>query len=140
MAIVNTSRIIADRVWKETVRFSVRRPHDLRYCRYAPSTWAMPAVVMFGTRINRSLFRLSNQRVTGIAIIGDVRMPEARALRPETSPYACPAASRIRLAMISGWEIRERWLAFTSIVLAFMRLAMKRSRSGLMVRSSVETA
>jgi hypothetical protein len=44
------------------------------------------------------------------------------------------------LAMISGWEIRERWLAFTSIVLAFMRLAMKRSRSGLMVRSSVETA
>ena len=40
----------------------------------------------------------------------------------------------------SGWEISERWLAFTSMVLAPMRLAMKRSRSGLIVRSSVETA
>jgi hypothetical protein len=51
-----------------------------------------------------------------------------------------PAASRIRLAISSGWEISDRWLAFTSIVLAPMRLAMKRSKSGLMVRSSVETA
>ena len=43
--------------------------------------------------------------------------------------------------MISaGQEISERWLAFSSIVLAPMRLAMKRSRSGLIVRSSVETA
>jgi hypothetical protein len=37
----------------------------------------------------------------------------------------------------SGWEISDRWLAFTSMVLAPMRLAIKRSRSGLMVRSSV---
>jgi hypothetical protein len=36
--------------------------------------------------------------------------------------------------------MRETWLAFTSIVFAPMRLAMKRSRSGLMVLSSVETA
>ena len=39
-----------------------------------------------------------------------------------------------------GCEISERWLAFTSMVLAPIRLAMKRSRSGLIVRSSVETA
>ena len=38
---------------------------------------------------------------------------------------------------MSGCEIRETWLDLTSIVLAPMRLAMKRSRSGLMVRSSV---
>src|SRR5258705_7679717 len=52
----------------------------------------------------------------------------------------CPAASRISREISSGWEISERWLAFTSMVLAPIRLAMKRSRSGLMVRSSVETA
>ena len=42
--------------------------------------------------------------------------------------------------MTCGWEIIDRWLAFTSMVLAPIRLAMKRSRSGLIVRSSVETA
>jgi hypothetical protein len=52
----------------------------------------------------------------------------------------CPAASKINRVISSGREISERWLAFTSIVLAPIRLAMKRSRSGLMVRSSVETA
>jgi hypothetical protein len=52
----------------------------------------------------------------------------------------CPAASRISRVISSGWEISERWLAFTSMVLAPIRLAMKRSRSGLIVRSSVETA
>jgi hypothetical protein len=50
------------------------------------------------------------------------------------------AASRIKPVITSGWEISETWLAFTSMVLAPMRLAMNRSRSGLMVRSSVETA
>jgi len=54
--------------------------------------------------------------------------------------YACSAASRIRFAITSGCEMRARWLAFTSIVFAPMRFAMKRSRSGLMVRSSVDTA
>ena len=52
----------------------------------------------------------------------------------------CPAASRIKRVISSGCEISERWLAFTSMVSAPIRLAMKRSRSGLMVRSSVETA
>lgn len=52
----------------------------------------------------------------------------------------CPAASRISRVISSGREISDRWLAFTSMVLAPIRLAMKRSRSGLMVRSSVETA
>src|SRR5262249_40093298 len=54
--------------------------------------------------------------------------------------YLCPAASRISAAIVSGCEMRERWLAFTSIVFAPMRFAMKRWRSGLIVRSSVETA
>src|SRR5271170_8051348 len=50
------------------------------------------------------------------------------------------SASRIRLVIASGCEISDRWLDLTSIVFAPMRLAMKRSRSGLIVRSSVETA
>ena len=54
--------------------------------------------------------------------------------------YFCPAASRIRSAIASGCEMRPRWLAFTSMVFAPMRFAMKRCRSGLMVRSSVDTA
>jgi hypothetical protein len=54
--------------------------------------------------------------------------------------YVRCAASRISPVISSGWEISDRWLAFTSIVLAPMRLAMKRSRSGLIVRSSVDTA
>src|SRR5260221_1959505 len=52
----------------------------------------------------------------------------------------CPAASRISRVNSSGCEISERWRAFTSMDLAPIRLAMKRSRSGLIVRSSVETA
>lgn len=55
-------------------------------------------------------------------------------------PACCPAASRINRAISWGWVISERWLAFTWMVLAPIRFAMKRSRSGLMVRSSVETA
>jgi hypothetical protein len=51
-----------------------------------------------------------------------------------------PAASRIRFAIVSGCDISETWLALTSIVLAPIRFAMKRSRSGLMVRSSVDMA
>src|SRR6516164_10636655 len=54
--------------------------------------------------------------------------------------YFCPAASRISAVIVSGCDMRERWLAFTSIVFAPMRFAMKRWRSGLIVRSSVETA
>jgi hypothetical protein len=52
----------------------------------------------------------------------------------------CPEASRISRVISSGWEISERWLDFSSIVVAPIRFAMKRSRSGLIVRSSVETA
>lgn len=51
-----------------------------------------------------------------------------------------PAALMISWVISSGWEISERWLALTSMVLAPIRLAMKRWRSGLIVRSSVETA
>ena len=62
--------------------------------------------------------------------------------RPKLCPrqVCCPAALRINRVISSGCEISERWLAFTSMVWAPIRLAMKRSRSGLMVRSSVETA
>ena len=51
-----------------------------------------------------------------------------------------PAARRIRSVISCGCEMSDKWLAFTSIVVAPMRLAMNRSRSGLIVRSSVETA
>src|SRR5262249_22353952 len=43
--------------------------------------------------------------------------------------YFCPAASRISAVIVSGCDMRERWLAFTSIIFAPMRLAMKRWRS-----------
>ncbi len=52
----------------------------------------------------------------------------------------CPAASRMSRVISSGWEINDRWLDFTSMVLAPIRLAMNRWGSGLIVRSSVETA
>jgi hypothetical protein len=50
------------------------------------------------------------------------------------------AACRIRSVISCGCEMSDKWLACTSIVVAPMRLAMYRSRSGLIVRSSVETA
>src|SRR6185369_2454727 len=53
-------------------------------------------------------------------------------------PY--PAASRIRFATSFGCDTSERWPASSSIVVAFMRLARKRSRSGLMVSSFFDTA
>ena len=59
---------------------------------------------------------------------------------PSTALAALPAASRISWVISSdGRSARGGWI-FSSMVLAPMRLAMKRSRSGLMVRSSVETA
>ena len=44
--------------------------------------------------------------------------------------YFCLAASKIRFVIVSGCDMREPWLAFTSIVLAPMRFAMKRWRFG----------
>jgi len=51
-----------------------------------------------------------------------------------------PAAWRIKSAIACGWEIIDKCPAFTSIVVAFIRLAMKRSRSGFNVRSCSDTA
>ena len=48
-----------------------------------------------------------------------------------------PAASSMRSVISCGWEMSDKWLAFNSIVVAPIRLAMNRSRSGLIVRSSV---
>src|SRR5882672_3341785 len=50
------------------------------------------------------------------------------------------SASKIRFVIASGCDISARWLASISIVFAPIRLAMKRSRSGLIVRSWVDTA
>src|SRR5262245_27897503 len=50
------------------------------------------------------------------------------------------SASRIRFVIESGCEISAKWLASISIVFAPIRLAMKRCRSGLIVRSWVDTA
>ena len=69
-----------------------------------------------------------------------IETAEAHALSLCPRQGCCPAALRINRVISSGCEISERWLAFTSMVWAPIRLAMKRSRSGLMVRSSVETA
>jgi len=44
--------------------------------------------------------------------------------------YFCLAASKIRFVIVSGCDMRETWLAFTSIVFAPMRFAIKRWRFG----------
>src|SRR3954465_1420413 len=67
------------------------------------------------------------------------RCPKS-ACREQANPQRRPAAFKIRSVISCGCEMSDRWLALTSIVSAPMRLAMKRSRSGLIVRSSVETA
>jgi hypothetical protein len=54
--------------------------------------------------------------------------------------YADPVASRTSRVIVSGWLIIERWLDLTSIVLALIRFGVKRSSSGSIVRSSIETA
>jgi hypothetical protein len=54
--------------------------------------------------------------------------------------FQTASASRIRFVIASGCEISARWLASISIVFAPIRLAMKRSKSGLIVRSWVDTA
>ena len=54
--------------------------------------------------------------------------------------FQTASASRIRFVIASGCEMSARWLASISIVFAPIRLAMKRSRSGLIVRSWVDTA
>ena len=50
-----------------------------------------------------------------------------------------PAASRIKLAVSAGCETREAWLEGTVTTLACMRSAMKRCKSGLTMRSFVES-
>src|SRR4051812_19350244 len=82
---------------------------------------------------------LLNDRAVGLHAIAVVGRAQIWAYARVVA-YVCPAASRITFVMTSGWDISERWLAFTSIVFAPMRLAMNRSISGLMVRSSVDTA
>ena len=46
----------------------------------------------------------------------------------------------IKFVTSCGWVIIERWPESISIVVAFMRLARKRSSSGEVVRSCRETA
>jgi hypothetical protein len=53
---------------------------------------------------------------------------------PSTRPVSVQPLSRIRFVIASGCDMRERWLAFTSILFAPMGLPMKGSRSGLMIR------
>src|SRR5205085_4043094 len=52
----------------------------------------------------------------------------------------CPAAARISSAISLGCDTSDKWPASSSTVVAFMRLARNRSRSGLMVWSCLDTA
>ena len=76
--------------------------------------------------------------------IRDIRRPGASTpieSRPWSGvSYQTASASIIRFVVASGCETSARWLALISIVFAPIRLAMKRSRSGLIVRSWVDTA
>src|SRR5262249_30689585 len=49
-----------------------------------------------------------------------VQRPEANEQTPQSYDF-CPAASRIRSVIVSGCDMRETWLAFTSIVFAPIR-------------------
>jgi hypothetical protein len=51
-----------------------------------------------------------------------------------------PEAPKMSAVISFGCEIRETWLDLSSTVRAPMRAAMKRWSSGLIVRSSLETA
>src|SRR5882762_2705478 len=61
-------------------------------------------------------------------------------LRLEQDYFLRPAAARIRSATSLGCDTSDRWPASSSTVVAFIRLARNRSRSGLMVWSCLETA
>ena len=67
-----------------------------------------------------------------VVLVGPAAVPGGRA-HP-------PVASMMRSATSRALETIDRWLASSSIVLAFIRLAMNRSRSGLIVRSFFDTA
>ena len=58
--------------------------------------------------------------------------PGRFSLQPASYSRA-PAAARIRSATLSGCETSDRWPASSSTVVAFIRLARNRSRSGLIV-------
>src|SRR5438093_6130742 len=72
------------------------------------------------------------QAISELLEHGDLRLPEDHRIERH---YSRPAAVRIRSAISCGWERRETWLDFSSIVFAFIRFARKRSNSGDVVRS-----
>src|SRR6267142_1694010 len=55
------------------------------------------------------------------------------------APWTALAAARITSITKSGWESMGTWLLATSVVVAPIRLARKRSRSGWTVRSFLPT-
>jgi hypothetical protein len=77
---------------------------------------------------------------------GDLALPLRRsgkiviAAQPWARTSQTASASRTRFVIASGCEISAKWLASISIVFAPIRLAMKRCKSGLIVRSCVDTA
>src|SRR5258705_8912147 len=62
-------------------------------------------------------------------------------LRAAYPCFAATAAAALRITSSTarGWESIGTWLLFTSTVVAAMRFAAKRSKSGWTVRSSVAT-
>src|SRR5262249_51355528 len=58
---------------------------------------------------------------------------------PALGIWAFAAASMITAATALGCESIATWLAFSSVVVAFMRFAKKRSSSGAIAPSSLET-
>src|SRR5262249_47055118 len=85
------------------------------------------------------LLHLGGPRSARSLNIAVIEAPLRGSARPGGLSRAA-GASKIRFVIASGCEISARWLASISIVFAPIRLAMKRSRSGLIVRSWVDTA
>lgn len=79
------------------------------------------------------------------AVVAGTARP-GRHARPHASPgqfqIQChrPAAARMRSVTSLGWETSDRWPASISTVVACMRFARNRSRSGLIVLSCFDTA
>jgi hypothetical protein len=114
------------------------------------ATLARPCASRDAIECDRRHPDVSNQlqgrvQVLEFAVVSDVSADPmffgsgwaAQSARPAmTSPvfYLCrPAAARIRSAISLGRETSERWPAPSSTVVAFIRFARNRSRSGLMV-------
>src|ERR1700730_15690464 len=74
-----------------------------------------------------------------VAECGSAKSWLSHFLQKGSSDHLLRDAARMSWKTSSGWETGDAWLDAISIVVAPILLAIKRSRSGLIVRSFLET-